>query len=343
MSKNTVTVEQVRRGHPDKICDQIADAILDAYLEQDPYSRVAIEVFGTAGKIFLGGEVSTQASVGPEDIALAIYGEIGHADQPEVITNIVSQSPEIAQGVDSGGAGDQGIMYGFATSQTAEMLPQEVVWARRLVELLDGREIKEKLPWLLPDGKVQVTTRNNKVKTLVISVQHDPKASLQDVRSGIKRHVVGPIFGSPPIRLLVNPTGSFSKGGFGVDSGLTGRKIIADTYGGLAPHGGGSFSGKDPTKVDRSAAYFARWTARRLVKQELGEEITVAVSYAIGIANPVMLKAWNEKGDDLSGRLADFNFRPAKMIEDLKLRRPIYLQTSYHGHFGRNTFPWEED
>ncbi|MFH2062751.1 MAG: methionine adenosyltransferase [bacterium] len=338
------TVESVTEGHPDKICDQIADAILDAYLAKDPRSRVAVEVFGSHGAVMVGGEVTSMAEVDPAQVAQAVYKEIGYEDDIEVFTNIEEQSPDIARGVDLGGAGDQGIMYGYATAETPEYLPECMVLAHRLSWGLGNlRRHHSEFKWLRPDGKTQVTVDGSRVQTVVVSAQHAEGTDPEKVRSLLKEHLILPTVGEmDDSRLLINPTGSFSVGGFSADTGLTGRKIMVDTYGGLMPHGGGAFSGKDPTKVDRSAAYMARFAAKNIVANGVARSCLVTVAYAIGREEPVMLEARSGDGRDLSEYLREhFDFRPMAIIERLGLRRPIYRATAAYGHFGRDEFPWE--
>ncbi len=341
----TYTVENVRRGHPDKVCDQISDAILDAYLALDPKARVAVESFGAHGLLTIGGEITSSAHVNVEEIAREVYRSIGFTSAIELRTQIVKQSPEIAAGVDHDGAGDQGIMYGFATNETPEMLPKAVVYGARVVELLDTPEIKAQLPWLLPDGKTQITMADGKVAAIVVSVQHEAHVSHEEIERGITEHVLAPVFGGElaGAKVIINPSGLFTIGGFDADTGLTGRKIMIDTYGGIVPHGGGCFSGKDATKVDRSAAYMARYAARALVAQGLAKEALVSVAYAIGVAEPVMLAAVDEEGRDLTALLKErFDFRPHAIIERLGLRNPIYKKVAAYGHFAHKDAPWEQ-
>ena len=348
------TAESVTSGHPDKICDQISDAILDEYLRQDPASRVAVETFGAHGLIVIGGEVTSRGKVNAEKVARQIYKHIGHPEKPKVLVNIVSQSPDIAQGVDTGGAGDQGIMYGYATDETKEFLPLPVILAHQLTSGLEKlRRTNPKFWWLKPDGKSQITadsstsltTRNSKVKSVLVSCQHDKKISQMEIKKLLTRYLIQPTVGNGDYEILVNPTGKFVYGGIYADTGLTGRKIMVDTYGGLITHGGGCFSGKDPTKVDRSAAYMARWAAKNIVANGYAKKCLVSVAYAIGRAEPLMVEADAfGSGDNkkiLAKILKNFDFRPLEIIEQLNLRRPIYLQTATYGHFGRPEFPWE--
>lgn len=345
----SITVESVTSGHPDKICDQVSDAILDECLRQDPKSRVAIESFGAHGLFVIGGEVTTKAKFDATKIAAKIYKEIGHKDKLKFVTNIIKQSPDIAMGVDSGGAGDQGIMYGFATDETPEYLPKAVALVHKLTSGLESLRRTKKIKWLLPDGKAQVTMENDKIRTVLVSTQHKKGIKMETVRKEIAEKLIGPMVkksGIPTAKdfnILVNPTGRFEVGGFIADTGLTGRKIMVDSYGGLIPHGGGAFSGKDPTKVDRSGAYMCRFVAKNLVAKGKGKKVLVSVAYAIGKAEPLMVTAINEKGEDLSGFVRkNYDFRPLAIIEKLKLRNPIYLKTAAYGHFGKSGLPWEK-
>ncbi len=338
----TYTVESVTNGHPDKVCDQISDAVLDACLAQDPRSRVAIECLGAHGLLVVAGEVTTNATFEAEKIAKKVYSDIGYRDRLKIISHIVKQSPDIAQGVDIGGAGDQGIMYGYATNETPEYLPLGVVLAHKLAHGLET--LRKNADWLMPDGKTQVTITNGHVKTVLVSTQHKKDVSQAEIRKYLINKLIKPIVGSAVgIEILVNPTGSFVLGGFAADTGLTGRKIMVDTYGGLIPHGGGCFSGKDPTKVDRSAAYMCRYTAKNLVAQGHGKKVLVSVSYAIGKAEPLMVTAVNEKGQNLSKIVTSkYDFRPLEIIKKLNLRMPLYHLTSAYGHFGKDGLPWEK-
>lgn len=341
---STYTAESVTSGHPDKICDQISDAILDAYLAQDPKSRVAMETFGAHGLLVIGGEVTSLATVDAESIARAVYRDIGYTGELNIVTNIVKQSPDIAQGVDTGGAGDQGMMYGYATDETPEYLPPAVVYSHRLSSGLERlRRTDPRFSWLRPDGKTQVTLENGKIKTILISTQHEHGMDQQVIKDELTRGLIQPTIGDiSKVTLLVNPTGIFVSGGFEADTGLTGRKIMVDTYGGLIPHGGGAFSGKDPTKVDRSAAYMARFVAKNLVANQLAKQCLVSVAYAIGQAEPVMIEAINEKGESLGSIVKEkFDFRPLAIIERLQLRRPIYRAAASYGHFGKEGLAWE--
>ncbi len=343
---NNYTVESVTSGHPDKICDQISDAILDAYLTLDPKSRVAVEVFGGHGKLIIGGEVTSKGEVDYVKIAKKIYKEIGYDDELEVSAHIIPQSPEIALGVNTGGAGDQGIMYGFATNETPEFLPKGVVLAHKLAKHLEDARKNKEIKWLRPDGKTQVTYTHGKLHTVLVSTQHSSDVKLEEVRKEITEKIIYPLLSKEEkktVKILVNPTGQFIQGGFKADSGLTGRKIIVDTYGGLIPHGGGCFSGKDATKVDRSGAYMARFVAKNLVSGGYGKEVLVSVAYAIGMAEPLMIEVFNEKGEDLMKIVQkNFDFRPLSIIKRLNLDSPIFLQTATYGHFGKENLPWEK-
>lgn len=340
---STYTVESVTSGHPDKICDQISDAILDVCLKDDPKSRVAIETLGAHGLLVIGGEVTTRSNFIAQKIAKKLYRDIGYQDSLKVITQIVKQSPDIAQGVDTGGAGDQGIMYGYATHETNEFLPEGVVLVHKLTRGLEKLRKKGKVKWLKPDGKAQITYKNNKIETILISCQHNSSVSQREIKDTLIKKLISPLVKNiKKIQILVNPTGKFIIGGFAGDSGLTGRKIMVDTYGGLIPHGGGCFSGKDPTKVDRSGAYMARFVAKNIVAHGFAKSCLVSVAYAIGKAEPVMVEAINEKGKKIRSLLKYFDFRPLAIIERLNLRRPIYLQTATYGHFTKAYLPWEQ-
>ncbi len=375
------TSESVTEGHPDKIADQISDAILDALIEQDPYSRVAAETTVATGLALVVGEITTKAYVDIAKVARNTIREIGYtnnedgfnADSIAVLTSIDEQSADIALGVDKAfeskqegitedfgtGAGDQGIIFGYATDETPEYLPPAISFAHRLTRQLTKVRKDGTLPYLKPDGKSQVTVEfdeNNRVKrvhTIVISTQHAENVTLEQIRKDIIEYVIKPVI---PAELLdddtiyyVNPTGRFVIGGPQGDAGLTGRKIIVDTYGGTGRHGGGAFSGKDPTKVDRSAAYAARWVAKNLVAAGVAKKVEVEFAYAIGVAKPVSI-AVDTFG---TGTVADekivevikkvFDLRPAAIIDALNLRRPIYKQTAAYGHFGRTDvdLPWE--
>ncbi len=338
------TTESVTSGHPDKVCDQISDAILDEALRQDPTSRVAVETFGSHGTLMIGGEVTTSATIEYEKIARQVYKEIGYTEKLEVLVKVAQQSPDIAQGVDKEGAGDQGIMYGYATRETKEMMPKGVVLAHALARKLEEVRRSGALPFLRPDGKTQVTISRGKVITALISTQHAEEATQAEIRKGLVKHVFTPILGATKdIEILVNPTGKFVLGGFAADAGLTGRKIMVDTYGGVMPHGGGAFSGKDATKVDRSAAYMCRFVAKNLVANGYAKKALVSVAYAIGRAEPVMVEAFDDEGKNLSKIVTKhFDFRPRAIIERLDLRKPIFRETAAYGHFGVAGRSWEE-
>ena len=378
-----LTSESVTEGHPDKICDQISDAVLDALLTQDPESRVACETAVTTGLVVVMGEISTTAWVDVQKLVRDTITDVGYtrakygfdADTCGVIVSIKEQSKDIAQGVDSAlehktgemtdldvealGAGDQGMMIGFACNETEELMPLTISLAHKLVRRLSEARRTKELPWLRPDGKAQVTVEYQyglpvRVDTIVVSAQHDPEISHEEIERQIKEQVINRVI---PANLLdertkyfINPTGRFVIGGPMGDAGLTGRKIIVDTYGGVARHGGGAFSGKDPTKVDRSAAYAARYVAKNIVAAGLADRFEIQLSYAIGVAYPlsIMVETFG------TGRIPDeqiealirkhFDLRPGAIIRDLNLRRPIYKQTAAFGHFGRTDIdvPWEQ-
>lgn len=361
------TSESVTEGHPDKIADQISDAILDEALSQDPMSRVACETLLTTGLVIIAGEITTTAQVDYAGIARRIIGEIGYTrakfgfdnETCSVLSAVHQQSPDIAMGVDTGGAGDQGLMFGFACNETPELMPLPIQLAHRLAERLTETRKSGQLPYLRPDGKSQVTVeyrdgRPFRVDAVVISSQHAPEVENDQLRSEIAEHVIrhtvpGDLM-DDETKYHINPTGRFVTGGPQGDSGLTGRKIIVDTYGGYAPHGGGAFSGKDPTKVDRSAAYMARYVAKNIVAAGLAERCQVQLAYAIGVAEPVSV-AVDTHGTGrideakLSKLVRDhFALTPKEIIEQLNLRRPIYRATAAYGHFGRSGdgFTWEE-
>lgn len=341
---STFTVESVTSGHPDKVCDQISDAILDACLKKDAQSRVAIECFGGHGLLVIGGEVTSNAEIDFEAVARRVYREIGYDDTDlKVLVHVAKQSPEIAQGVDTGGAGDQGIMYGFATNETEEYLPRASVLAHALAKGLEDLRRNGETR-LRPDGKTQVTMEDGRLTKVLVSAQHARDCSQADLASMLEQELFKSLIREDErIEVFVNPTGSFVQGGFEADAGLTGRKIIVDTYGGLAPHGGGAFSGKDPSKVDRSAAYMCRFVAKQLVARGLAKQCLVSVAYAIGKSEPLMVEAIDERGHSLVRLVKkEFDFRPQAIIERLALRRPIYRGTAAYGHFGKAGLPWEE-
>ncbi|MFA6257102.1 MAG: methionine adenosyltransferase [Candidatus Paceibacterota bacterium] len=353
---DTYTVESVTSGHPDKICDQVSDAILDAYLTVDSKARVAVETFGGHGKLTIGGEITSTGKVDYVQIARDVYKKIGYEDNLEISAHLVTQSPDIAMGVDSGGAGDQGIMYGFATDETPEFLPKGVVLVHKLAKRLEEARKSGEIKWLRPDGKTQATYADGKLHTVLVSTQHALETPTPEgvgvpttsvgIKKEITEKVIYPLLSETEkqtVKILVNPTGQFIQGGFEADTGLTGRKIMVDTYGGIIPHGGGCFSGKDATKVDRSGAYMARFVAKNLVANGYGKDVLVSVAYAIGMAEPLMVEAINEKGEDLSEIVKrNFDFRPQAIIERLGLRAPIFSQTAAYGHFGKVDLPWEK-
>lgn len=342
--QNAYTVESVTSGHPDKICDQISDAVLDECLTQDPTSRVAVETFGCHGLLVVGGELTSNAKVDFEEVARRVYRDIGHDGALEVITRVVQQSPDIAQGVDTGGAGDQGIMYGYATDETLQYLPNAVVKVHELAQGLEKlRRTNPLFSWVKPDGKTQVTVQNGVITTVLVSTQHDEAVDQATIRSLLIEHLIKPVIGDiSNVEILVNPTGKFVVGGFDADTGLTGRKLMVDTYGGLIPHGGGCFSGKDATKVDRSAAYMSRFVAKNLIANGFAKRCLVSVAYAIGRAEPVMVEAVNERGESIADLVKEkFDFRPRAIIDRLGLRQPVYQRSAVYGHFTKNDLPWE--
>ena len=383
--KRLFTSESVTEGHPDKICDQISDAIVDAILEKDPMGRVAAETTANTGYAMVMGEISTECYIDIQEIARKVICDIGY-DRSEygydgnvcaILTAIDEQSPDIAMGVDKAleykdgelpdevnlseetGAGDQGMMFGFACNETPELMPMPIALAHKLSRRLAQVRKDGTLPYLRPDGKTQVTVEYDddkvrRIDTIVVSTQHNPDVTLEQIREDLKKHVIIPVVDDKLLddktKYFINPTGRFVIGGPHGDSGLTGRKIIVDTYGGYARHGGGAFSGKDPTKVDRSAAYAARYVAKNLVAAGLADKCEIQLAYAIGVARPVSILV-DSFG---TGRLDDeklaeivakhFDLRPASIIRTLDLRRPIYRQVAAYGHFGRTDIdlPWEK-
>jgi S-adenosylmethionine synthetase len=376
------TSESVTEGHPDKICDQISDAVLDACLEQDPASRVACETATKTGFVILMGEITTRANFNYDELVRRVLLEIGYDDSSKgfdgntcgVLVAIAKQSGDIAMGVDKAleaktgemsedeieaiGAGDQGMMFGYACNETPQLMPMPIYLAHKLTRRLAEVRKNGTLPWLRPDGKSQVTVeysygKPKRVDTVLISTQHAPHVSQAEIREQVIEHVILPVL--PPemvdkdLKIYVNPTGRFVVGGPMGDSGLTGRKIIVDTYGGMGRHGGGCFSGKDPTKVDRSAAYAARWAAKNVVAAGLADRCEIQLAYAIGVARPLSVNVEtfgtgripDEKIAELI--LEHFDLRPGAIIRDLNLRRPIYRPTAAYGHFGRDDLdlPWE--
>jgi len=376
--RTVFTSESVTEGHPDKLCDQISDAVLDAILAKDPMARVACETCATTGLVQVMGEITTSTYVAMDEIARQVIRDIGYTSSDlcfdgnscAVLTAVHAQSPDIAMGVDnaletrgqageaSHGAGDQGMMFGYACNQTPELMPLPISLAHRLTRRLTEVRKNGTLPWLRPDGKSQVTVEYEDSKpvavdTVVISAQHDEQVSRRELEDGILTEVIHKVipqqFWKQDTKVYINPTGRFVLGGPAGDTGLTGRKIIVDTYGGYARHGGGAFSGKDPSKVDRSACYAARYVAKNLVAAGLADECEVSLAYAIGVAQPVSVQVstfgTSQLPEDELGRLVrkHFNLSPDGIIRMLDLRRPIYRQTAVYGHFGRTDIdlPWE--
>jgi S-adenosylmethionine synthetase len=376
------TSESVTEGHPDKMCDQISDAVLDACLAQDPFSRVACECATKTGFVVLMGEITTKAQINYDELARKVISDIGYTRAKYgfdgatcgVLVAMAKQSGDIAMGVDKAlevkqgqqtekeieaiGAGDQGMMFGFACNETPTLLPMPIYLAHKLTRRLAEVRKNETLPWLRPDGKSQVTVeycygKPYRVDTVLVSTQHAPEISQDEIREAIIEHVILPVLPEDMVdddlKIYVNPTGRFVIGGPLGDAGLTGRKIIVDTYGGMGRHGGGAFSGKDPTKVDRSAAYAARWAAKNVVAAGLADRCEIQVAYAIGVAKPLSVNVETfDTGKISDEKIADlidqhFDLRPGAIIQDLDLRRPIYRQIAAYGHFGRDDLdlPWE--
>ena len=372
MAKNYLfTSESVTEGHPDKVCDMISDSILDEYLKGDPNSRVAVETMTTTDFVGVAGEVTSKASFDIESIVRKTITEIGYDDPDlkfdshscEVIIKLHEQSPDISQGVTGTvekeqGAGDQGLMFGYASNETEELMPLPILLAHKLTKKLTDVRKNNQLPWARPDGKSQVSIRYEDdkpkaIEAIVLSTQHSPEITNEDITSQLIEHVIKPVCGdlwNDNIKIHVNPTGKFEIGGPHGDAGLTGRKIIVDSYGGMGRHGGGAFSGKDPSKVDRSACYMCRYVAKNIVAAGLADRCEVQVAYAIGVAEPVSLmvntfgtnKISEEKIEELVNN--NFDMRPAGIVSQLDLKRPIYKKTAAYGHFGRNEpeFNWEK-
>ncbi len=368
------TSESVTEGHPDKICDQISDAFLDEYLRQDPDSRVAVETLVTTDFVAIAGEVTSKADFNKkaqEELVRKIIREIGYnhkdlmfdTDTCEITLRLHAQSPDISQGVTATkekeqGAGDQGLMFGYATNETKELMPMPILLAQQLAQELAKVRKNNVLPWVRPDGKTQVSVRYEddkptKIETIVISTQHSPEVSQEEIKKEMISKVIKPVLGSlwnDDIKIHINPTGKFVIGGPHGDAGLTGRKIIVDSYGGFGRHGGGAFSGKDPSKVDRSACYMCRYIAKNIVAAELAERCEVQLAYAIGVAEPVSLyvntfgtsKIPEKEIEELVRK--NFDMKPSGIISHLDLKRPIYRKTAAYGHFGRNEpeFNWEK-
>ena len=374
MSQYLFTSESVTEGHPDKMADQISDAVLDAVLKGDPESRVACETFVNTGLALVGGEITTKTNLEIPEIVRNTIKEIGYSDSDmgydyktcAVLDNLGKQSPDIAMGVDEGagehkeqGAGDQGMMFGYAVNETDELMPLPIQLAHRLTKRMADVRKDGTLPFLRPDGKSQVTVKYDDqtgkptgIDTVVLSTQHSEDVTLPEIREALMEHVLKKVLPEDltyidDMTLHINPTGRFVIGGPQGDAGLTGRKIIVDTYGGSAYHGGGAFSGKDPSKVDRSAAYASRYIAKNIVASGLADRCSIGLAYAIGVAEPVSI--WVDTyntgkiaNDELTGAIRDiFPLRPKEIIETLDLKRPIYRQTAAYGHFGRDQFPWE--
>lgn len=374
MTKNYLfTSESVSEGHPDKICDQVSDAVLDACLAQDPDSRVACETYTTTGMVLVGGEITTNAQLDIQNIVRSTVANIGYTDPQfgidansmSVMNLLHKQSPDISMGVTAGdgmfkeaGAGDQGMMFGFACTETEELMPAPIMYAHKILQKAAELRKSGEITWMRPDSKSQVTVeydghRPIRIKTVVISHQHDPSVTHKQIEQDIIKKVVEPALGSSNLldsntTYYINPTGRFVIGGPHGDAGLTGRKIIVDTYGGMGRHGGGAFSGKDSTKVDRSAAYMARYIAKNLVAAGLAERCEVELAYAIGVAEPVSIMAYTyETGKVDDKKIIEiipkvFDLTPSAINRVLDLRKPVFLKTSTYGHFGRDHFTWEK-
>lgn len=377
------TSESVTEGHPDKLCDQLSDAVLDACLAQDPFSRVACEAATKTGFVVLLGEITTRAQINFDDLVRGVVNDIGYDASEKgfdgnscgILVAMARQSGDIAMGVDKAletksgeasedeldqiGAGDQGMMFGFACNETPDYMPMPIYLAHQLARRLSVVRKDGTLPWLRPDGKSQVTVeysygKPKRVDTVLVSTQHAPELSQAEIRAAVIEHVILPIIPDSlrddKLKIYINPTGRFVIGGPQGDAGVTGRKIIVDTYGGMGRHGGGAFSGKDPTKVDRSAAYAARWAAKNVVAAGLAERCEIQVAYAIGVAHPLSVNVetfgTGKVADERIAALVrdNFDLRPGAIIRDLNLRRPIYRQVAAYGHFGRNDLdlPWEQ-
>lgn len=368
--RHLFTSESVTEGHPDKICDQISDAILDEFLKRDPDSRIAVESIATTGLVFVAGEVTSCGRIDIQQIVRNTIRDIGYdkseygfdCDSCSVLESLHEQSPDISIGVTPNGfkeqgAGDQGLMFGYATDETQELMPLPIAMAHKLSMTLSEVRRNKKLGWIRPDGKSQVSVtyedfKPKRIDTVVVSTQHSPEVGLEQIRQEIIENVIKPVCSNwidNNTKFLVNPTGRFVIGGPPADTGLTGRKVIADTYGGMGRHGGGAFSGKDPSKVDRSACYMARYVAKNIVASGLARKCEVQLAYAIGIAEPVsvMVDTFGTSKiaeEQIEGRIRNtFDMKPASIINTLNLKRPIYKKTAAYGHFGRNdpSFTWE--
>ncbi len=375
--KNFFTSESVTNGHPDKVCDQISDAILDAYVAKDPLSRVACECMATKDFLFITGEITSTAKVDVKKIAKDVIRKIGYTDKTlgfsdksvKILVKLNTQSPDIALGVDNStesvsgdkydkiGAGDQGIMFGYACRETEEFMPLPITLSHKLCKKLEDVRNSGKLSYLRPDGKGQVTVEYEgsapkRIEAVVLSTQHDGEISTEQLRKDLKREVIDAILPKEYLdeetKYYINPTGRFEIGGPAGDSGLTGRKIIVDTYGGKCPHGGGAFSGKDPTKVDRSATYMARYIAKNIVASGLADECQIQVAYAIGVAKPVSVRistfGTGKLRDDKIAEIVvkEFDLRPSAIIDKFNLQSPVYFKTASYGHFGNAEYAWEQ-